>query len=326
MEALTGASHDIILEIQARGLNQYHRLIKFPVRVGRALDNDIIISDPTISPYHLIIEQEADGQLLLRNLSKENGSRLSYYQLKEARVNFNKNNKPITLRLGGRRINLMRMDTPVEQTAVRKCRGLYRLLCQPIWSFFLVATMLLAFLYENYLDTVFAKDVVYYFSNLMPYVMGALAITLVVAGISRLSLQRWEVGAAVSLASLILLIPHLLGQLGHWLNYLVTADWPLDWILLVSNFLLIPILLYIYIRLIHHASFFPALGVALLFSAPMIVYQASELADDLTVNKEFSGEAKFNRTLSSGDIRLKETQSIDAYLKEMKEHLVSPKS
>ncbi|WP_020395227.1 FHA domain-containing protein [Thiolinea disciformis] len=317
----THVPSDLILEVQARGLNQYHRLERFPVRVGRALDNDIIISDPTVSPYHLLIDLDDEGSLILRNLSKENGSRLNYYPLKEARINFSRPIKPLALRLGGRRLTLMRADTPVEQTAVRKCRGLYRLLCEPVWSVVLVIAMLLAFLYENYLDTIFAKDAVYYFGNLMPYVMGSLAITLVVAGISRLSLQRWEVGAAASLASLLLLIPHSLGQLGHWLNYLVTADWPLDYILLVSNFLLVPLLLYAYIRLIHHASFFPALGVALLFSAPIIVYQASELADNLTLKKEFSGEAKFNRTLSSGDFRLKPTQSIDDYLKEMQQSL-----
>ena len=40
----------VILEVQTRGLNQYHRLETFPVSVGRGLDNDVILSDPAVSP------------------------------------------------------------------------------------------------------------------------------------------------------------------------------------------------------------------------------------------------------------------------------------
>ncbi len=43
----------MMLEIQARGLNQYHRLESFPVTIGRALDNDVILSDNSVSPYHV---------------------------------------------------------------------------------------------------------------------------------------------------------------------------------------------------------------------------------------------------------------------------------
>ena len=63
-----------VLEIITRGLNQYYPLRTFPVRVGRALDNDIILSDPSISAHHLEVDRNDDGQLTVRNLSEENGS------------------------------------------------------------------------------------------------------------------------------------------------------------------------------------------------------------------------------------------------------------
>ena len=33
----------LILEVKTRSLNHYYQLEQFPVRVGRALDNDIIL-------------------------------------------------------------------------------------------------------------------------------------------------------------------------------------------------------------------------------------------------------------------------------------------
>ncbi|WP_374212370.1 FHA domain-containing protein [Thiothrix subterranea] len=71
----------MILEIQTRGLNQYHRLEQFPVTIGRALDNDVILSDNSVSPYHLCLEQDAEGQVFAHNLSSENGTRLNNHQL-----------------------------------------------------------------------------------------------------------------------------------------------------------------------------------------------------------------------------------------------------
>lgn len=311
------ATVDTILEIQTRSLNQYHRLTQFPVRIGRALDNDIILSDPTVSAYHLEIHQDGDG-LVLRNISTENGSRLNNATLQEQRVTLD---SPLALRLGNRKARLLRSDMDVGRTSVRNCSGLFVLFCKPVWSVVLVGAMLFAFLYESYLQTLFAKELVYYFSAVMPYLMGMIALTLLVAGISRLSIQRWEVGAAASLAALFMLVPHLLGELGHALNYLFTADWPLEWLLLLSNFLLLPFLLYAYIRLIHHAEPWPAVGISLLFSAPLLVYQATDIADQWAVANEFTGQAKFNRTLSSWDIRLQPTVSVDEFMAQVQDGL-----
>ena len=310
-----------VLEIQTRSLNHYHKLEKFPVRIGRALDNDIILSDSTVSAHHLEIDREEDGSLLVRNLSEEKGSRINSHSFQEERVQLAAGQEPIHLRLGNRRARLMRSDMEVCKTSVRNCTGPFVLFCRLGWSIALVLIMLFAFLYESYLQTMFSKELIYYISGVMPYLMGMIALTLLAAGISRLSIQRWEVGAATSLAALFMLVPHLLGEVGHFLNYLFTADWPLEWLLLMSNFLLLPILLYAYIRLVHHAETWSAIGIALLFSSPLLVYQATDLADQFTVANEFSGDAKFNRTLSSWDIRLQPTVSIDKFAADVRHAL-----
>ncbi|TXH76496.1 MAG: FHA domain-containing protein [Thiothrix sp.] len=307
----------LLLEIQLRPLNQYYSLTKLPLRIGRALDNDIILSDPTVSAYHLEIEQAEQG-LRLRNLSKENGTRVNGKALQEANVLLD---EPVNLRIGSRRARLLDRHMVVARASVRQCTGCLRVFCNPFCAFGLMIGTTLAFIYEAYLQSIFNKEIVYYFSSVMPYLLGMIALTLVIAGISRLSTQRWDIIPPLSLAALFMLIPHLLGELGHALNYLFTANWPLETLLLLSNFLLMPLLLYAYIRLVHQSERWPALGIALLFSAPLLVYQAIDLTDQWTVKHEFTGEADFNRNLSAWDLRLKPTLTIDDYFNKTEQEL-----
>ena len=141
-----------------------------------------------------------------------------------------------------------------------------------------------------------------------------IALTLLVAGISRLSIQRWEVGAALSLVTLIMLWPQIFNELGHIIDYFFTSTWATDSLIILSNFLLLPLLFYAYIRLVHHSEAWPALGVALLFSAPIMLFHASDFADRLLISGEFTGEAEFSRELSSLDIRLAPTLSVDEFI------------
>ena len=53
----------LILEISTRGLHRYQQIDQEITTVGRALDNDIILSDPTVAPYHLKIIRYGDDSL-----------------------------------------------------------------------------------------------------------------------------------------------------------------------------------------------------------------------------------------------------------------------
>lgn len=44
------------------------------VRLGRAFDNDVILQDPHIEPYHAQLQRQADGQWLLVDLGSLNGT------------------------------------------------------------------------------------------------------------------------------------------------------------------------------------------------------------------------------------------------------------
>ena len=152
------AQVEVVLEVITHSLNQYYRLTDFPVRIGRALDNDIILSDATISAYHMEIDRNATGQLVLHNLSDENGSKVNRQPLKDEPMLVQLDNEPIQIRLGTRRARLLLPDMDIGQTSVRNCSGLYRLFCQPVWSVVLMLITLLAFVFDNYLQTMYEKD------------------------------------------------------------------------------------------------------------------------------------------------------------------------
>ncbi len=66
----------IVAEVLERShkVRERMRLAEFPVGIGRAYDNDVILDDPFVSPHHARIERDADGTLVLVDLDSTNGT------------------------------------------------------------------------------------------------------------------------------------------------------------------------------------------------------------------------------------------------------------
>ena len=54
-------------------VRERHKLDRFPVRIGRGYNNDIILDDPYVSPNHIELLMDGDGHLLVSDLKSENG-------------------------------------------------------------------------------------------------------------------------------------------------------------------------------------------------------------------------------------------------------------
>jgi hypothetical protein len=50
-----------------------HRVDTLPIRLGRGYDNDFIVDDDYAAPRHAVVELDADGALVLRDLGTRNG-------------------------------------------------------------------------------------------------------------------------------------------------------------------------------------------------------------------------------------------------------------
>lgn len=304
----------LILETTHRGVHNYHKIDSLPATLGRAFDNDIILSDITISPHHMVIDNgDSENGLEVQNLSTENGSFLNNKKLDTQAKAIT---LPTDLRLGDMKARLLSADMPVEETRVRDCSGLFCIFSSPIWSAILLFSTIILFFLERYLITPVAKEPLYYLSNVLPSILTILGITIVISGISRISTHRWELVPAISIASLIFLVPQLFEYAGHFLNYLFTSNTPGDVLKNMSSFLLIPALLALYMVKTNHSKWLPAIGVAALVSSPVIAYQFSDLVDKLSLTSGFSEVPGYNQTLSPLDTRLNTTISLDDFLKE----------
>ena len=302
----------VILEIIQRGVHQYHKLENYPVTIGRAFDNDIILQDVTISPHHLEIT-EVDGQVMIHNLSDENGTSVAGKKIstEPAAVSL-----PTSLRISDIKARLLSSDMPVEETRVRDCSGLFCIFSSPIWAILLLLTTIGIFFLERFLITPIEKEPLYYISSVLPSVWMVLGIIVIIAGISRLSTHRWEIIPAISIASLIFLLPQLVDYIGHFISYLFTSDSLGSWLKNTTRFLIIPALLAAFMVKTIHTKWLPALGVAVLVYSPFLAFQLLGVIDDLTSRSGFSEVPSYSQTLLPSDTRLNATISLDEFIKE----------
>lgn len=199
----------LILEILSRGRGQpqYRRVRHFPYRIGRGYDNDLILPDDTVSADHLQLEQTPEGQLQVRNLSHENGSRLGSRKLGYVPEPLQ---TPATLQLGHTQIRVLAPDTPVAPA--RRPQAVPGSLALVERLPFALALLALLFLIDvlltrwHQIEPLTLRAIVF---NQAPELLAPLLTAVVTGFISRLLLHRWQFGLQLSIAC----IGFLLGQL-----------------------------------------------------------------------------------------------------------------
>ena len=309
---------EVIFETISRGHRQHHKVDKFPSTIGRAFDNDIILSDPSISPHHLEIDQDENGYVL-KNISEENGTLLNQEKMGMLSTPIE---LPSAVLLGDLKARFLSHKTPVEPTRIKQqATGFFRFLSSPLWVACLFLLTIGMIFFDRYQSIPIEKGFLFYLNQSLPTLFVILGITLVISGVSRLSTHRWEILSALGIASLAFLIPLLLDYAGHFINYLITSDTPGNILKNISNFLILPALLMLYMTRVHLTPWIPALGIALLISSPFIAFHLNGAMDQLTSHTGFSALPPYNQTLSSLDIRTADTISLDDYFQSSNELL-----
>lgn len=306
----------VILETIQRGVHHYHKVDSFPVTIGRAFDNDVILQDVTISPYHVVIDQESneDGnQLYLQNLSSENGTKLRKKAMGDERVAID---SPCSFQMSSIKARLLPVDMEVENTHIKDCNGFFCIFSNPLWAIGLLLTTIAMFFYERYVTTPVPKEIFFYLNTVLPSIWIILGITVIISGISRISTHRWEIIPAISIASLIFLLPQVFEYIGHYAAYLLTEDSVGLWLKYTAKFVVIPALIAVFIVKTIHAKWLPAAGIAALVYSPFLAYQVLILVDELSLKSGFSEVPSYSQTLLPSDTRLNATISLDQFIKE----------
>ena len=161
----------LILEISARGLHRYEPLKSATTSIGRALDNDIILSDPTVAPHHLKIVQHAHDSIELINLTATNPTQLDQQPI-DSRV---LEKLPASLEIGRVQVQLLSRSHSVAATRPLAGKGNSRhLFGHAYWALLLVLICLLVSSLDFFLN---AYNVVKW-SDLIKYLLRETVLTI----------------------------------------------------------------------------------------------------------------------------------------------------
>lgn len=147
----------IILEILDRSgrVRERVRLSSFPVTIGRAYDNHIILDDEYVSPRHLTIDRDEQGALRIVDLRSENGL---YRMPSLTRVDAVPIAADNQLLVGSTHIRIRRPDFDVAPTrrADRRRRSAQNMLASG-WLFLPVLLTAAGLLFWNEYSTAFRR-------------------------------------------------------------------------------------------------------------------------------------------------------------------------
>jgi len=77
---------ELIFELIDRSgrILERHKVDKNRISIGRAYNNQLILSDPTVSPHHAVIDENESGKLVIRDLKSLNGIRIPHKDPEES--------------------------------------------------------------------------------------------------------------------------------------------------------------------------------------------------------------------------------------------------
>ena len=109
-------------------VRQSQRVLAWPLRIGRALDNDLTLPDPHVAPHHCLLDMDAQG-LMLQALDTANGVQLGKQRVRAGeRAPLPDDGAPLELVAGRTRLRLRRAgeslapELPLEAVAPRTRR------------------------------------------------------------------------------------------------------------------------------------------------------------------------------------------------------------
>lgn len=303
----------LILEVKTRGLHRYFELDRPEIRIGRALDNDIILSDPTVAPYHLKISRGDEGNICLENIAEINPARINgrvQQKLQTATL-------PLELQLGRVKATVLSRDQGVSHT--RPLAGSHgkALFQHSLWVAVLPLICLLIGGLHYFLGS---------FNNLkwdalLGYVLRETALSLglfilVLTVIERLVVNRWEVRPVILCVSLTFILYAAASLLVYQVSYILSSQWPAVLFNLGWKLFIIPAAISLYLIKFSHVRNLYSIGLAILITSP---YSVPAILNNPLANilsEDFNKSAPYHNSLSVLNWHLAKTVSIDTFIKQ----------
>jgi len=302
----------LIIEIPSRHGSSYYPISKPVVRVGRALDNDVILSDPSVSPYHFILRRTDDGGFQLHPLADENGIWTGGRQVTGP---LDLTELPLELDVGRTRMRILDRSQPVAPTRLISCLSGRRCVFGHWgWALTLFTFLIALSAFDNYLSTPQVLSWKSFWRDQLTILVTALGLSLGLLIINRLTSQRWDYPSSLSFVSLLLITAFALDQFIPFADYFFTSPLPGHAVSVTWVLILLPLALAWFLVRLHHGTPVGSTLLIMLLLAPAAYLQIRDLITHYDLLDTFSKKAFYSDSLYPWDKRIAKTLSIEEFL------------
>lgn len=301
----------LMVEIPGRYGIQYHRIDKPSIRLGRALDNDIILADPSVSPYHCIVRRNENGTYTLHSLADENGIQVGGRRVDEA---ITLDRLPLEFNAGHTRIRILDPAHMVAPTRMISCHGGSACVFGNWgWALLLFALLTLISAFDNYLSTPLTLTWKAFWRDQATIMMVALGLAVTLLMINRITSQRWDLPSSLSFVSLLLSTALVLDLTTPFADYFFTSPLPGFVVGLGWSLILLPWAMGWFLVRLNHGNTAASIVFVVILLLPSAYYQMKEIVSHYDLLDTFSKRSFYSDTLSPWDKRLQNTLSIDEF-------------
>lgn len=304
----------LILEIGTRGLHRYVRLDSAVTTVGRALDNDVILSDPTVAPHHLRIVRHPDETIELVNLTDVNQTRIDSRPVDAETLE----HLPVAIDAGRVQLRLLPRDYAVAATRSLAANGRRaNLFGRAYWALLLVALCLLLGAFEFHANAYSS----FKWGELIKYLLRETVLTvggfvLALAILERLLVNRWEIRQLLTSVCLVYLLYAAAMHGADGLDYLLSANWPSMLLYYGWYLAVIPAAIALYLVHISHLPLERSIVLAWLIASPIALPSILQSPHTQALLDNYSNAANYHNNLSYLNWHLHGSVSIDEFIEQ----------
>lgn len=280
----------------------------FPVHVGRAYSNQVVLDDPYVCPVHLTLAPDEQGRLMARDLGSLNGLRGDG---QGARVQSLEIRSGTRFRIGRTTLRFCSIDHPLPATLADRADGVAWGLTSTSAAVIAGTAIFLLLCLESYLGMIEHGSV----ARVIAEPVFTVATLLVWAGLwalaSRVVVGRFHFNPHVVIVSSAVAAFFVLGFGSDWLEFLFPAI-PASWAAgALGSAVILAALLYAHLGFASALRRPSRLRAALLLS---VAIAGASLISDFAARNKFSNVMEFSGILKPIDRAWLPATSIDGFI------------
>lgn len=279
----------------------------FPIGIGRAYTNQVIVSDPYVCPMHLTVAPDEQGRLIARDLDSVNGLCDGSEGNRVATLEIHSGTQ---FRIGHTLLRYCSVDHPLAPTAVDRIEKISRL-ASPYAAVAAGAFVLVILCVESFLSSVERVKAINIISEPLPIIATMLGWAGLWSLASRIIVSHFYFAPHLTIAAAALVATTVLGVLSEWLEFLFPAI-PLLWLAsLVLNGLVIAGLVYGHVGFASFLRMRSRIWVGLAVSVAVV---GMNTISYFAARSKFSNVMEYTGVLKPIDAALLPATSVDQFI------------